>query len=250
MNEVPCSHTSKPNVFEHPLHDNAMICLLTDIPYKIRSASYHSKWNTRQSKLTRGTDFKAVYNAFLIGRSGWPWTPCRVNKKNRNYFHVFNYFIKSQKVPSLFFAMHKIQTHGSSAVLKGIWRLLYFYFAGIVSDSLAINTRKRFLKRKTKILKPSQLLLQLEKIPQIRLFPSQRKLLSKYQSFLSLNFLDHDDAPDSKVVENSLDFQELNTTLAKIYSKNESFAAYADACLQTAEVKSNFRQNIILATFN
>lgn len=70
-------------------------------------------------------------------------------------------------------------------------------------------------------------------IPQIRLFPSQQKLVSKYQSFLSLNFPDSDECPDSLC---DGDYSDLSTVAAHIYLKNDSFAAYTDACLQTAEV--------------
>ena len=90
---------------------------------------------------------------------------------------------------------------------------------------------KRSSKHKYDGITASRLLKQTAFIPQTRLFPSQQKLIWKYQSFLSLNFTESE--------ENSADggdYSDLNSITAKIYLKNDSFAAYTDACLQTAEV--------------
>ncbi|VUZ43792.1 unnamed protein product, partial [Hymenolepis diminuta] len=66
----------------------------------------------------------------------------------------------------------------------------------------------------------------------MRLFPSQQRLISKYQDFLTLNFLGSE---DSVLAAREDNYAELSKILAEIYLKNECFAAYTDACLQTAE---------------
>ncbi|KAL5109233.1 DNA-directed RNA polymerase mitochondrial [Taenia crassiceps] len=78
----------------------------------------------------------------------------------------------------------------------------------------------------------SSLLEQIDAVPEVRLFPSQLRLLSKYRSFLSLNF------PESREFVTSgtkTAHKELSEILGRIYFNNDSFAAYTDACLQTAE---------------
>ncbi|VDK23199.1 unnamed protein product [Taenia asiatica] len=78
----------------------------------------------------------------------------------------------------------------------------------------------------------SSLLEQINAVPEVRLFPSQLRLLSKYRSFLSLNFLESREVVISKT---ETDHKELSAILGRIYFNNDSFAAYTDACLQTAE---------------
>uniref|UniRef100_A0A5K3FUR2 RPOL_N domain-containing protein n=1 Tax=Mesocestoides corti TaxID=53468 RepID=A0A5K3FUR2_MESCO len=112
------------------------------------------------------------------------------------------------------------------------------FVRGSSFDTLATFTRKRHLKRKVDKVTPSLLLHQVNLVPKIRLLPSQSKLLSKYQSFLSLNFLE---SIEHELVNDGSEYHELNTILAKVYSQNESFAAYTDACLQTAELRQMLR---------
>nr|VZI40702.1 unnamed protein product [Spirometra erinaceieuropaei] len=79
-------------------------------------------------------------------------------------------------------------------------------------------------------ISPRLLLSEINAIPAVRLFPSQKKLISKFKSFLVHNFC-------SEPVETThTNYKELNEILAKVYLKNTSLAAYVDACLQTAEV--------------
>lgn len=80
----------------------------------------------------------------------------------------------------------------------------------------------------------SSLLEQINAVPEVRLFPSQLRLLSKFRSFLSLNFLESREIVLSR---RETDHKELSAVLGRIYFNNDSFAAYTDACLQTAEVR-------------
>lgn len=90
-----------------------------------------------------------------------------------------------------------------------------------------------YSKYKKEYVSAACLLKQINAVPRIRLFPSQQKLISKYQDFLTLNFLESE---DSVLTAHEDNYAELSKILAEIYLKNESFAAYTDACLQTAEV--------------
>ncbi|VDM19202.1 unnamed protein product [Hydatigera taeniaeformis] len=73
---------------------------------------------------------------------------------------------------------------------------------------------------------------QINSVSEVRLFPSQLRLISKYRSFLSLNFLESREIVPSGA---ETDHRELSSILGRIYFNNNSFAAYTDACLQTAE---------------
>lgn len=88
--------------------------------------------------------------------------------------------------------------------------------------------------RRRECVVASSLLEQINAVPEVRLFPSQLRLLSKFRSFLSLNFLESREIVLSR---RETDHKELSAVLGRIYFNNDSFAAYTDACLQTAEVR-------------
>ncbi|VDO15113.1 unnamed protein product [Rodentolepis nana] len=103
---------------------------------------------------------------------------------------------------------------------------------GSVNYALSKEVTKSYSKRKKDYISAACLLKQINAVPRIRLFPSQLKLIFKYQQFLTLNF---PESEDSLLSSHDKNCTELSKILAEIYLKNDSFAAYTDACLQTAE---------------